>query len=262
MGEVKKKNYTLYVSIRNIQIPIKKGSLKELDDFTTYFESKEVLAKMYLRDLVEKNNNYEICIMSSRNTRYRVLYNDCRFIPTQNKIASMKWLMYYIDSKELLFYIENNTKIFEYLESDRSENIPLCILYNLLNKEDRKFLNVFKTMLEDDYSFYRNIVLRYKDDITRGYAKPLSKETKEEIRIEADKIYYEICNAVNNANVCSTTDTNETVIDEKEEQIINAINRYENSYEIIEELETLISDDYEREHYLNKYKSLIYRNEQ
>lgn len=260
MSAVKKKNYTLYVFIRNIQIPIKRGSLKELDDFTTYFESNEGLAKIYLRDLVKEDEKYEFYIMSSRGNRYRVLFNECRFIPSQNKIHKIKWLTYYLDSQELMFYIENNTKVFEYLESEKSENIPLCILYKLLNNEDRKFLNLFKSMLEEDYSFYRNILFRYKDEVARGFVDSLTKEKKEEIKKESDSIYYDICDAINNIKENDTN--NEIIIDEKEEQVLSVINRYENSYEIMEELETLISDEYEREHYLNKYKSLIYRNKQ
>ena len=56
MNKETKKNYTLVVNYKNICIPIIKGSLKEIDDFTTYFCNEKSIGKLFLRDLHDEKN--------------------------------------------------------------------------------------------------------------------------------------------------------------------------------------------------------------
>lgn len=260
MNEKRRKEYTLYVFFRNISIPIMKNTIDELDDLTTYFESPAALAKLYLRNFVSSNENYSFYIESSRGTRYNVLLNDCRFIlNSNNKKDIIEWLIK-LPVEDLIMYIENNTKIFNYMESDKRNSIPLYNLYNFLFKEDEKYINLLSNMLKSDYKFYRDITKFFKNKMPNFPSIPIDKVKKQKIKLSSEQIYYNICNEINTAKVAeSSVNEDDGYNIDIEDEILNIINKSGSVDDIITEIELIIPDEEKRRYYLGKYKSLIHR---
>lgn len=251
MNKETKKNYTLVVNYKNICIPIIKGSLKEIDDFTTYFCNEKSIGKLFLRDLYDEKK-CSFIIMSSKNTIYKTLLNKDRFIINpSNKEDIINWF-FNIDKNELIKYVTQNTKIYQYLESNNKDSIPLCKLYHLLVSKNQNYKTQLDYILNSDYNFYRNIAKFYDEQLPKLSSLPLDVEKKKEIQKLSDKIYMNILEEIN-------------MLDEEEKEEINIendildiISKYNNSDEIIKEISFLNLSEEEEKEYLDKYKSLIY----
>lgn len=256
MNKTKRKDYILYVDFRNISIPIMKGTLNEIDGFTTCFESYDAFAKLFLKDFAKEGIDYSFYIETSRGSRYSILLNDSRFILSEfNKHSIIQYLLS-LELEDLIMYIENNTKIFEYLESDRKDFIPLNHLYKLLLENNPNYVIQFENMLKNDYNFYRNIAAFYRKQMPKLVPESIIKDKKEEIRNLSYKIYMDISNKIN------TTRSNESIniidsynIDSK---ILDIIRNNDEIDDIVTEISFIISDEEERRKYLEEYFPLIY----
>lgn len=151
------KNYSLYAEYLGKKCKIYSGTLKEIDDFTTYFMNKDALTKRLIKDDFSKCIIY---VESSRGTLYRPIYFNNRAILDNRNFDRIYKKIEEINKEEIVEYLYNNTKVNEYLKSDKSKNIPVVNLY-LSIKNCRDYKGMLYHCLKTDYKLYRGFIIHF-----------------------------------------------------------------------------------------------------
>lgn len=248
MNKTRRKDYTLYLKLKGTEIGLLKGTLSEIDEFTTYFVDASAMYKKFTsRDY--ENFQYEFFIKSSKNNRYPVLYYKYRKLLNSSNINQVMVFLKQLSREELISFLDNNTPIIYYIENNLDDNkIPLCELYNNLTN-GLSYNYSLNKYIKSDYKNYRNATmhiisrfdLKLKDfpfvDID-NYKKIISS-IRDNIMSKLSKIENEvkIDDSINN-------DLFEEPIETLNEKIYSIINNDNlDIYEKEEELELLIDDE-------------------
>ncbi len=178
MDDRKRKNYTLYLIIYNKEIEILKGSLEEIDDFTTYFMTDESIFKRISSDI---NINYSFVIKSSKGNLYSVLYYPYRPLLFENNINDIMSKLKSLPKNIVFNYVITKTKAIEYSNAENSNNIPIVRLYNAM-KSGREYYSELDNYVKSNYKSLRDICtsLLNKNDLEKMYHK-LETDKKDKI---------------------------------------------------------------------------------
>lgn len=248
MNKTKRKDYTLYLKLKGTEIELLKGTLSEIDEFTTYFENAGAMYKKFTSHDYE-NFQYEFFIKSSKNNRYPVLYYKHRKLLNSSNINQVMVFLKQLPREELISFLDNNTPIIYYIENNIDDNkIPLCELYNnLINGLSYTYsLNKY---IKSDYKNYRNatihIINRFDLDLKSfpfidiDNEKKIISNIRDNVMSKLSKIRSEFKtnDSINNGLLGEPIET----LDEKIYSIISNDNL--DIYEKEEELELLIDDE-------------------
>lgn len=177
MDEKVRKNYTLYLNLYGNDIEIIKGTLKEIDDFTTYFTNSNAMFKKMSDEL--NTNSYFFHIKSSKNTDYDVIYYNYRPILFDENINTIMTKLKEVDRNRLLGYIKMHTDAVTYVNTPISESIPVVRLYKAL-MSGNAYYRELDNYVKGHYNALRSIVVNVLKD-TDDMKKTLDARKKDEI---------------------------------------------------------------------------------
>ncbi len=154
------RNYTLYFKIGSSMLPILKGTLKEIDDFTTEFRNEDELGEFVIKNYESSKYNCFV-LKSSKNNEYKVLFSFFRSATiTENSDLIINYLKN--QSREyLLSFLEKYTKILEYIRTGENlSRVPLYKLYNAVYQNDPgSILYELNKFAKQDYKNFRQLMI-------------------------------------------------------------------------------------------------------
>lgn len=247
MNKIKRKNYTLFLKLNGKKIELLKGTLSEIDDFTTHFLDSNALYKKITDKNVE-NSKYEIFITSSKNNRYQVLYYKYRKLLNSSNVNQIMAYLKQLKREELISFLYNYTLIVYYTENSLEDNkIPLCELYNNLiaGLDYNSSLNKF---IKSDYKNYRLAAMYIINNYNLKLIDfPFSNiNDLKQIILDIRKVVQNSLSKNNEETMPNFNASNDDLLsgpetlDERIYSIIN--NNILDTYEKEEELELLIDD--------------------
>lgn len=262
MNRTKRKDYTLYLKVNGKEIELLKGTLSEIDDFTTYFMNASSMCRKFT-DCNIDNSKYEIFIRSCKNNRYPVLYYNHRKLLNSSNVNQIMAHLKQIPKEELISFLDNCTPIIYYISNGKDDNrIPLCELYNNLTK-GLDYSYSLNKYIKSDYKNYRcaatYVIDRY--DLNLEDFPFVNIDKVKEIISNIHNSIINILPKINEKIKLEDSIDVEYLFDESietlDERIYSIINDDRlDTYEKEEELELLIDDDYDK---LRIAKNMLYQ---
>lgn len=191
MEHKKRKNYTLYLRLYGKEIEIKKGTLQELDDFTTCFADKKSMFKNLSNNLTV--DGYSFYIKSSKNTRYNVIYYEYRSIVLSENINSFMSKLKSVNKNKLLYFLRTYTDVTTYINTPISDNVPSVRLYKaLLTNSD--YYSELDSYVKSNYNALRTVIYNIFSeeelaDLKKGLDSQKKKQVQESFNDISKKIY-------------------------------------------------------------------------
>lgn len=259
MAKTRRKDYTLYLKLNGKEIELLKGTLGEIDAFTTYFMDTSSMCKKIIdcNDKIE----YEFYIKSSKNNRYTILYSKYRKFLNPSNINQIMAYLKQLPRDELISFLDNFTPVIYYIEDGVNNNrIPIYKLYNdLINERDYNYsLNRY---IKSDYKNQRTISMYLIDKSVLNLSDSLiiDEDYINKIILDIKNNLINLLPTINKkTRVVNSDDTNNSLDDSVEtlyEIIYMVINSNLDTYEKEEELELFIDD----EDKLRAAKELLYQ---
>lgn len=248
MDDKIRKNYTLYLILCRNEVEILKGTLKEIDDFTTCFENSQAMLKRLLPNKNISKYSYSFVIKSSKDKIYNVIYYPYRPILFDSNINSIMSKLKEVDKKILIKFLKEHTNVHEYNGVPNASSIPVVKFYRSLLGDN--YYADFDNYVKSNYNALRNIVINVlqESDLACLY-KDIHSSKKNEIatfcKNISDEIYY-IYSSITEKRYEDDDLDEEPIresIEEKAYDILN--NQMISDDEKIEELGILFDNNYE-----------------
>lgn len=152
------KNYTLYFKIGSSMIPIFKGTLKEIDSFTSAFENEDKLGECIIKNYESSQYNGFV-LKSSKNNEYKILYS--RF-SAASVMENSDLIINYLKNQDkdyLLSFLEKYTKIVSYINDGKNlSRVPVYRLYSAISSENQRVISYeLDKFIKEDYKNYRQV---------------------------------------------------------------------------------------------------------
>lgn len=169
------KNYTLYFTSFSSMIPIMKGTLKEIDDFTTEFKNEDELGQFVIKNYESSKYN-DFILKSSKNNKCKILYS---FFNSATITENSDLVVDYLKNQSreyLLSFLEKYTKILEYIKDGKNlSRIPLYKLYNAVYQDNpENTLYELNRFISKDYNNFRQLAIGI---VTENSEIPFIKNT-------------------------------------------------------------------------------------
>lgn len=258
--EAQRKNYTLIVKIYDQELELLKGTLEEIDDFTTYFESSDSMFRLLSSNIDISKNNYSFYIKSSKGKLYDVIYHSKRGILLKENENILINKLNEVTREDMIKFFRENTDVVKYSSSINSNAIPLVKIYNNMLSGNLYHL-ALENYIKSDYKLLRTFARGKYDliDFSDIKKKPIDKSKKEEIayfsKSTRDKIYeiYE--------NEHKYKGKKREILSEKlEDRAFDILNNKELSTdEKLLELDMIFNDSEKYSDFVSKY---VYSNEE
>ncbi len=176
------KNYSLYIKCNNNEVEIYNGSLEEIDDFTSHFESKDAIKRL----IVDKEDfSYlDVYVKSklSNEKKYNILFYSNRSVLDVNNYKDIINLLLEVDKSKIDKFLYEVLNLEKCLKSDNSNNIPIVKLHNcIINKNYAEYHNIMYRYLSSHYNTLRQMVTYFfKSDELKNcrYKVPMSKKSE------------------------------------------------------------------------------------
>lgn len=220
-------NCKLYAKIDDKEIELLSGSLKDIDKYTCVFKD----IKEFKYELGISDNEKCAFYIKAKEYTYDILYESKKdILLDSNKRFLIAYLNCVIPKEEIVSYINNYTQIPFYTKT----NNPMSKLYNLLNIDSDVYKDKLKEILENNYSFYRDILNHLYDENdlyfeVEGFKKyDISMEERYEkisnLKLNFDREYRKKQKEEYNLtklelNVLSIVSNNNLETEEKEEEL-------------------------------------------
>ena len=247
--ERQRKNYTLFVKIYDQELELLKGSLEEIDDFTTYFVSSDSMFRLLSSNIDINRNNYSFYIKSSKGKIYDVIYHSKRGILLKENENMLIDKLKQVNRQTMINFLKDNTDVVKY--SNSTNSMLSGNLYHLsLENYIKSGYKARRTFARGKY----NLI-----DFSSMKKKPLDKDKKEKIAHYAkdtrDKIY-EIYESVHEQKEEYFEPTNENI----EDRAFDILNNSElSTEEKLTELDMIFNDSEKYSDFVSKY---VYSNEE
>lgn len=244
-------NCKLYAKIDGKEIELLSGSLKDIDKYTCIFkDSNEFKQELGINES-EKCSFY----IKAKEYTYDILYEPKKdILLDNNKRFLIAYLNYVIPKEEIISYMNNCTQIPFY----KNTNNPMSRLYNLLNIDSDTYKDKLKEILENNYSFYRDI-LNHLYDENDLYFKI---EGFEKYEISMEDRYEKLGNLkVNFDSKYRKKQLEDYNLSKLELNVLSIVsNNNLDTWEKEEELQKLFDNDQELlQHYKEKYYDILYK---
>ena len=258
--DTQRKNYTLCVKIYDQELELLKGTLEEIDDFTTYFSSSDSMFRLLSSNIDINRNNYSFYIRSSKGKIYDVIYHSKREILLKENENMLIDKLKQVNRQTMINFLKDNTDVVKYSNSTNSNAIPLVRIYNNMLSGNLYHLSL-ENYIKSDYKARRTFARGKYDliDFLGMKKKPIDKDKKEKIAHYAkdtrDKIY-EIYESVNEQKEEYFEPTNENI----EDRAFDILNNSElSTEEKLTELDMIFNDSEKYSDFVSKY---VYSNEE
>ena len=249
MQRVLKKNYILYAEYSGKRVKLCSGTLEDIDDFTTYFISKNAIRKRLIKNA---SGEFLVYIESSRGKYYSPMYYNNRAILDKENFNRIYERIEKIDREEIEEFLYSKAKANEYLDDKNSKNIPIVNLYlNVKNNKDYK--GMFYHYLKTDYKLYREFIIYFfENENLNTNKKSLSYEKMKEISSLLDIVSKEY------ENIQSDCKEKESTYDDLEDRIYTIMTSKElTADQKMSELDMLVDSPEMAKKYILKYEDKL-----
>ena len=252
--DTQRKNYTLCVKIYDQELELLKGTLEEIDDFTTYFSSSDSMFRLLSSNIDINRNNYSFYIRSSKGKIYDVIYHSKRGILLKENENILIDKLKQVNRQTMINFFKDNTDVVKYFNSTNSNSIPLVRIYNNMLSGNLYHI-ALENYIKTDYKARRTFARGKYDlvDFSGMKKKPLDKDKKEKIACYAkctrDKIY-DIYESVHEQKEEYFEPINENI----EDRAFNILNNSElSTEEKLTELDMIFNDNEKYSNFVLKY---------
>ena len=249
MQRVLKKNYILYAEYSGKRVKLCSGTLEDIDDFTTYFISKNAIRKRLIKNA---SGEFLVYIESSRGKYYSPMYYNNRAILDKENFNRIYEKIEKIDREKIEEFLYSKANANEYLDDKNSKNIPIVNLYlNVKNNKDYK--GMLYHYLKTDYKLYREFIIYFfENENLNTNKKSLSYEKMKEISSLLDIVSKEY------ENIQSDCKEKESTYDDLEDRIYTIMTSKElTTDQKMSELDMLVDSPEMAKKYILKYEDKL-----
>lgn len=259
MNEAKNKNYKLIIDINGEEYEIIRETLKEIDDFTSYFIDENSLINMICKEYSLDLKSCRVYIESSKGSIEKVVYFNQRPIAIKENELEISNIIKKKEKKEVLNCIVNKYNLKKYISElsfEELKNIPVFKVYSALSHDDSNQYISSLSSLINEYKDYRNLALNLFDDKDyKGLSNKLDRNKKREIEETCNEVYETILPVISTEKLENSFIE---VLSSEEDDVLGILsNDNLEPYQKYEELDKLLQDEEKYRKYIEKYQYLI-----